>query len=942
MSIASSVSSAASTAKTGIANIGQRIGNILSGTPSYGRIIPQTPTNLGKTTAPSPGTLVITTSPTPAGQSYTTSGGIVSTPGTPARTGYGGGGYSAPSQPQSVNQATALDVGSNLQQTQATANQTKTISSVNYTLPQNLILQQQYKQQQDLGFQQTQQFGYARNESTLLSQGIRQKSFTPSGRGTTITYNKPYSEKEIINIASAGAVSKTAAIGELQARESAKYGAAYTSAVNNAAQTLFQQGQTQYNQALDSVQNNLSVTRANLIIAVNEGRLSAEQANQQYAAEVNSANSKLTNLSDIINAQANANLTQRAADWTAKQGKQLETESMKYIDRVSDKITFNRIIATSPLIVGAGIATGAVGGVVAGTGVFGAELVTAGGIAATGIVAASAGVGLVSAYSKGTLTPTKVANVIIPAVLFGAGAYGGARLATGGVDSVRLKSAVETSELKTTSIKGITTEAEIRALRIPEADKATLIRQLREGSSVKQIKSTLDNINPSYRAELNKINPEITTYQITTQTGKQIEVGSITQIKTQRGLMPEQKSYIASRGQGQVQGEFSIMDILNIRSQKELPLAEISRTRQLTKSAADNFGINRVVKSQSLTNEIARAVSPTREDIINVLAAEGKGTPIRTAKSVEIQQLKDIDVLGLQQGEQGLFGIQKRFYTKSGAGISEKLSKPVDFEVFYNKGKPFSYDIGKAEKFPEPKVEAGNKAINKLIAEQKKISKVDFSQLDITADIQRAIKAENIKLPQQKMMTINELQIFPKLANIKQFADITEINVNMLKQNMLMKNNLMFAQPDLVKVNAKMNLAQLQVQALSPQQIQKQIAKLSQINANQINPNQINPQFEIPIIPYDFGGFDFGLPGLSGGGAGSQSKKKRKLFAKKFKPQYTASLVAAAFQSNPVRITRAQYKALSEATYTGAETRPVLEIVPDSKTIKKMIRKVNF
>jgi hypothetical protein len=93
------------------------------------------------------------------------------------------------------------------------------------------------------------------------------------------------------------------------------------------------------------------------------------------------------------------------------------------------------------------------------------------------------------------------------------------------------------------------------------------------------------------------------------------------------------------------------------------------------------------------------------------------------------------------------------------------------------------------------------------------------------------------------------------------------------------------------------------------------------------------------------GGFDFGFPPFAGfGGMGSGSKEDfKKLTKKKRKVSnyYTSSLLNAAFQNKPTKVTMKQFKKLNETMFTGAEARPVLEIVSD-KQFKKALKSVSF
>ena len=69
-------------------------------------------------------------------------------------------------------------------------------------------------------------------------------------------------------------------------------------------------------------------------------------------------------------------------------------------------------------------------------------------------------------------------------------------------------------------------------------------------------------------------------------------------------------------------------------------------------------------------------------------------------------------------------------------------------------------------------------------------------------------------------------------------------------------------------------------------------------------------------------------------------KKQRKRTVK-LKSSYTASLGAAAFQVKPIKVSRKEFERLSKVRFTGAETRPLLQIEED-KELKKQIKSVQF
>jgi len=72
-----------------------------------------------------------------------------------------------------------------------------------------------------------------------------------------------------------------------------------------------------------------------------------------------------------------------------------------------------------------------------------------------------------------------------------------------------------------------------------------------------------------------------------------------------------------------------------------------------------------------------------------------------------------------------------------------------------------------------------------------------------------------------------------------------------------------------------------------------------------------------------------------------QNLQKLKRDIKKTQSKYTASLGASFFQKKPTKVTRKEYERLSKRKYSGIETRPVLQIVPEEES-KKKIKKVQF
>lgn len=123
---------------------------------------------------------------------------------------------------------------------------------------------------------------------------------------------------------------------------------------------------------------------------------------------------------------------------------------------------------------------------------------------------------------------------------------------------------------------------------------------------------------------------------------------------------------------------------------------------------------------------------------------------------------------------------------------------------------------------------------------------------------------------------------------------------------------------------------------LNLSQIQSQTPKQSQRQRSALRTAQASASLGfagvgIPNIPQPkgFGFIPFKL-GSDKPGSGGQEFKELKKITKKKQPAYAASLAAAAVQITPFKVTRKQYEKLKRRTYTGAEARPVLQIIEDN------------
>ena len=115
----------------------------------------------------------------------------------------------------------------------------------------------------------------------------------------------------------------------------------------------------------------------------------------------------------------------------------------------------------------------------------------------------------------------------------------------------------------------------------------------------------------------------------------------------------------------------------------------------------------------------------------------------------------------------------------------------------------------------------------------------------------------------------------------------------------------------------------------------KQITKPSTTTTTSITPREITGIG---------GGIDLGFPfGFGGGGSGSKEESKKAIRKKrKISSKYTASLISAAFQQKPTKVTMKQLKRLNETIFTGAEARPILQLVPDDEQLRKLVKSVSF
>lgn len=230
----------------------------------------------------------------------------------------------------------------------------------------------------------------------------------------------------------------------------------------------------------------------------------------------------------------------------------------------------------------------------------------------------------------------------------------------------------------------------------------------------------------------------------------------------------------------------------------------------------------------------------------------------------------------------------------------------------------------------------------------------DLSNID--AEAFGGIISEPAKVP--KIKPISELESkgavrFPEFnINTREFENVRVPKTNL---NTPSKESEILRGESANRLNAKelkaltgitsqsFNLGGGQQQPQLSSQIQKITTRQPQIPKDllEIYPNMPNVNFEPPNI--NIRPTDIGLPF---GGSGSQNagnKEIKRLIRKRGrppKPKYTASVGSAALEVKPFKVTKKQLDFLNEATYSGFEARPVLELSPD-KEVKRNIKKIN-
>jgi len=707
---------------------------------------------------------------------------------------------------------------------------------------------------------------------------------------------------------------------------------AYTERVNEKNEIAFK---TQENNQLNIDKNKLKNFTSNIQKQINAGSVSYEKGvemQQIYANELDQ---------------------ERIIKIENKLGPRINQQQNK-LDKIARTGRISRIAITA---VGS-IALGAVSAPL---------LLTAPKIVQTG--AAVAGVGLMAPptikTTKGLVTGEAglldVAELVVPIAGFVAGGAIGMKIARVGNVRVdpKLNTALETAEVKVLSTKSLSSESQIRALKIPEFQKAELIMQLKAGESIGVRTWKLKAKTKSLQKVLDTQLPdtEIVSYGQTKALENVYTANTILKVKV--GGKVNYVDLTSGQSVGVYSSKTGKLYVETITARAELgkPVTEIAKTRQVIKPKVKYFmedgQLKRIVGAKSYSFEGMKIKAPkgkqiTYEDLAKVVESE-KTKKIPSAKSdmVEIQKaikLQEKTAL-IDIGETGfeLSARQVKFITEQSKVGLRKIPKPVEFErVPSKKMKPFEVtdslkDLGKKTK-PTKQSQKLIKQLDKQSSDLNILSQLDVPRASIES-LKTAAK-KTVEIPKQKevLFSVEESKIELDAKQLNALSDTSFLDMDKLQKKAITK------QVTITKQRKKSTQRPRQVQriiqvpkiAQAPRQVSRIVQLPSQVPVMKpiLDFSRLRkPRLEIP---------KFYLPSLKQKPIDFKFKALTMKKAKRRIPKYTASLAAAAFQAKPIKVSRKEYERLSKMTFTGAETRPVLQITEDEKKIKKQLEKVNF
>lgn len=659
-------------------------------------------------------------------------------------------------------------------------------------------------------------------------------------------------------------------------------------------------------------------------------------------------------------------------------------EEQRKLDRASEKGRLVRVGLTSV----AAFAAGAV--LTPAVAVLPRTVQTGIGVAAGFGVAAGAS-RLAERVRVGEAGAVDVIEFTAPIVAFGLGSQV-ARYVKG-VKPAEFDTAMRNSELRLSGKpKVLTTEKQIEALRISEAQKTELLARLRTGNRVFVQEYKIVNPNPKQQRLIDKVIPnrEVVTIGAVDSAGNVIVGKSVTRVRVGKGL----NRYIEfqtgqSLGLQDAKTGKAVVDTVTIRAKKTGELIEAAKTRavidtkfKLVRDLTTGQVVGRGVKVRSLTFK-GDKLKPIEGEIsfdslVELAASEkfGRFPSFKTTqaemqavrlRAVELKKVTGTDLLLTR-------AVQLR--TTKAAGVTKRVQEPV-FE-FSKTTKPFEPDTPAPPKLKPPKL---TKAQARGLAKMDSAGSVDIKQVK-SEFAGRGVEIgdtefmrfppetalESIKFGARQVLSTPTTWIIPSKVpdGIDTRLEATfeeskiDVDVNKLQRDLgraAQDIDLLGVQKGKEEERAKLGAggltfvplatktrettkqlntvlpAQLQLQKQKQKQLLKRLQ--TQVQALTLIPPAPILKLDVPkTFPPGIFGFPLHKPGMSG-------KDLRKL-GKRMKRRisgYTASLGAAAVQAKPVQVTKKQFEKLKKKVFFG-ETRPVLEIVSDDteKIAKKAVQ----
>ncbi len=776
-----------------------------------------------------------------------------------------------------------------------------------------------------------------KNQQVNLQTGQRTRPFDPSGQGTPVTYTQAYSNKEIVTMAKNEQISDTAAINELGRRENEKYGKQYNFLIESAARNLQTNARQSLNNEVQNQTNEIKNIKDQLQEKVNNGSISLTDAQKQLQNEIDLRNRILSAKTNEVNSQIDQKLQGVAQNFVEGQGKTLEARSNIYLTKVSDKIKLSKTLTRLPLYVAAGAGTGLALTAVAATSAVAGAVVNVAGVGMAGYTAFQTGKYIGTSYKQGTLTASTIGNVFIPLIAFGVGAKIGSLVASPKVNEPVLRRAIERANVETKVERGISNEAQIRKLQISDRLKLDLQENyLNKGYSIKEISVKIKGANAMDSKIINKgiPNQNIKFIEVTGSNGKIINRFAVGKISVGRGLV-SYKEDVLSGGTGQINpktGKGFMESYTETGKGNKLLSAEKNLNVFETKSGQFNTpeGTFKILTSKGKTFKGGKVTSVknkpiTFEDLQAVANSEYKRIHSSTSKNFEVQKLNRLN-LNFKDGD--LMNLDKTYSIISGKGTAIKTPDPIPFDKTPSRVIKDFFSTQDSN-FLNLKNSKGSNNINlksfggsNINLQKIKIKPFDLISSDNIAtitksSIQRAITSPNLNfnlnvLSASTLAPLINLKDLNKNLNkpVLNFSlDQNKFN-NLLKNNQIQYDKILSRQAVIPKQNIQLKQLQ-QFPALKNPPFQ--------MNFPPITPTIIPKPTTFPMLPI------FPMP------SGFKKLKKLKKKPFKFKSGYSASLISAAVQARPLKVSRKQFENLKKKTYSGFEVRPVLQIVNDKE-----------